>query len=65
MDATLANMRKVQDTGALAYSPVTGEEFSANPSDYFWLAENDVLQDSEGNPMILVRLISYLQKIEG
>ena len=64
MIATVANMRKVQDTGAIAYSPTTGEEYSANPADYWDMNDDTSLKDETGEPMILVRRVSYLEAIE-
>lgn len=56
--ATLANMRAVAAKdrvgSAVAWSPTTGEQCSANPGDYFAREEGDPLRDSEGNSMILV-----------
>ncbi len=52
--ATLANMRVHYSDGVFAYSPTTTEECSANPGDYWFLGDDDVLRDSEDQPMILV-----------
>jgi hypothetical protein len=57
--ATLVNMRAVeaQETaGVFAFSPYTGERYSANPADYFGapLDDNEPLRDLEGEPMLLV-----------
>lgn len=62
--ATVANMKRYEETGspihAVAYSPMTGEEYSATSGDYFWLGENEPLTDEFCNPMILVsRTESY------
>jgi hypothetical protein len=55
MEATLRNMRTHYRPGVLAYSPLTGEEASACPDDYFWLADvpNSPLMDSDEQPMLL------------
>ena len=53
--ATPVNMRKYQDVrGLIAYSPVTGEEYSANAGDYWNWAPDQVMKDQRGNGMILV-----------
>jgi hypothetical protein len=54
MEATLRNMRAHYRNGVFAYSPDTGEECSANPSDYWSLADGDVLTDENDAPMLLV-----------
>lgn len=54
MLATIENIQKYYRTGVVAFSPLTGEEVSANPEDYFYLSPGDVLTDDEGEPMILV-----------
>ena len=52
--ATPENMKKVEGVqGIFAYSPTTGEQSSATPGDYFWAAPDEVLLDSEDQPMIL------------
>lgn len=58
--ATLRNMR-IHDAGrvpghenVIAYSLLTGEEYSATPGDYWHLSQDEPLLDSEGEPMILV-----------
>ena len=52
--ATIESMRAAYKPGVFAYSPATGEQYSANPNDYFWLTDADgPLTDSEGEPMIL------------
>lgn len=52
-EATLANMREHYKNGVFAWSPSTGEEYSANPGDYFMMSEDDVLRDEYGDPMVL------------
>jgi hypothetical protein len=67
--ATVANMRKHyreartvrHEDGPITVFPVqpfafsygTGERYSANPGDYFMLADDEPLRDSEGEPMVL------------
>jgi len=61
--ATLANMRKHYRTGVFAYSLETCEEFSADPSDYFMMDDNDVLRDDEGNPMVLAYRVTEIVEV--
>lgn len=59
--ATLANMRAhyTDDLTVVALSESTGETFSANPRDYWWIGdESDPLVDGEGEPMVLVKRTS-------
>jgi hypothetical protein len=51
--ASLDNMRTYADKGLFAYSPDTGEECSADASDYWYLGPEDVLEDENGRPMVL------------
>lgn len=59
MYATLANMKALSTTmrgyacSVFAYNEWTGEQYSANPGDYWFLADDDCLTDSEGFEMIL------------
>jgi hypothetical protein len=50
--ATVENMRKAKGR-VVAYSPMTGETFSAAPEDYFWLSDKESLLDSVGEPLML------------
>lgn len=51
--ATVENMRKHADRrDVFAYSPLTGERYSAAPGDYFW-AGSEPLTDVNGDAMIL------------
>jgi hypothetical protein len=59
--ATLHNM-KIHDVGrqpgfenVIAHSPITGEEYSAVPGNYWHMADDESLRDETGEPMILVR----------
>lgn len=53
--ASKANMIALQEVpGMFAWSSFTHERYSATPGDYFFLADADVLEDSEGFPMVLV-----------
>jgi hypothetical protein len=63
--ASIGNMRakaiaaKPEEVGTLiAFSPLTGEEYSANPGDYWDMQDKEVLLDSEGEPMILGRQVT-------
>jgi hypothetical protein len=47
-----------------AYSPETDERFSANPNDYWQLADDDPVTDSEGSPMVLAWERSGVEIIE-
>lgn len=53
--ATVENMARVAEScpRAVAYSPSTGEQFSATPNDYFWLGAGEAIIDSEGEPCVL------------
>jgi hypothetical protein len=54
MLATVANMQAHYSGSSLfAFSPLTGEECSANPADYWHMAVDDVLVDAAGEPMLL------------
>ncbi len=55
LQATKRNMEARWDPDVFAYSPATGEEYSAHPGDYFWMEPDGELLDSQGNTMILVR----------
>lgn len=63
--ATVANMRRfeerhprtqpnVEPMRAIAYSPGTGEEYSATSGDYWNQPDDAPLLDHEGEPMLLV-----------
>jgi hypothetical protein len=56
--ATMANMQAYagsHDRAVFAYSPLTGEEYSADPADYFNARADWTMTDAEGEPMILAR----------
>ena len=54
MKATLSNMEKHYQPGVYAYSPYTGEMYSANPRDYFLMDDpEEFLVDGDGNAMLL------------
>lgn len=61
MIASKKNMDRLYRNGVFAYSPRTGEEYSANPGDYWYLASADTLKDSEGKPMVLVTARRVIQ----
>lgn len=58
--ATLRNMREFEDNRhpneprAVAYSPVSGEQCSATPGDYWMLGDDEAIRDLNGEPMLLV-----------
>jgi len=56
MKATVDNMSKIytDNSDCVMYSHDTGEEYSANPADY-WLKGDEVFQDYNGKGMVLVR----------
>lgn len=54
MYATKKNMDRLYRDGVLAYSPRTGEEYSANPGDYWYMAPADAVKDSTGHVMVLI-----------
>jgi hypothetical protein len=59
--ATLANMRAMQAKGArydgpnrlVALNQATGEEFSAHPGDYFYMAPDECLKGKHGRKLVL------------
>lgn len=64
MKATLRNMRENADrSGIVAWSPVTGEEYSADYRDYWYLSEDEPLVDDNGDPMVLA-FNSNIGKVE-
>jgi hypothetical protein len=68
--ATVENMRKAESIApglrVIAFSPLTGEEYSATPGDYWNHPADEPLRDSEGEPMILVnRRVSYVDVLTG
>lgn len=63
--ATVANMRKYHLPGVFAYDPLSGEEYSADPNDYWDARHLDIpLTSSEGNPMYLVRKVTEYRDVE-
>lgn len=55
--ATLENMQRHAAPDVVAYSPETGEVYSAHPGDYWTLGADDYLKDSEGHGMIIAQRI--------
>lgn len=53
MLATIENLKTHYREGLVVFSPTTGEEYSANPEDYFWALPSFTLKDCEGNEMFL------------
>lgn len=62
LPATIENMRLFAERRNLvAFSYITGEEYSANPNDYWNALPGWTMHDSAGEPMILVvRTLQYL-----
>lgn len=59
--ANKANMRRIVEDGVVAYSYDTGEEYSANPHDYYEAPDTWCMRDSNNNPMVLVkRVVTYV-----
>ena len=63
--ATPANMKRFEHVaGLVAYSPTTGEEYSAWAHDYWHYTDNNPLEDANGDPMVLVVRRSYLTDVD-
>ena len=54
MIATIENMLAHYRPGVFAYSPGTGEEYSADPGDYWDAGRGWTMKDAGGEPMVLV-----------
>jgi hypothetical protein len=54
--ATVANMRTYYQPGVFAWCPETGEEYSANPADYWHLTEDTCLHSLVGEMILVVRV---------
>ena len=63
MIASMRNMRALHGPGVVAWSPITGEEYSADPGDYWWADDGWTQLDAEGEPMILVRRRSEMAEV--
>lgn len=71
--ATPANMREVEShqypnarRHVFAYSPTSGEEYSATAEDYWNLPDDEPLRDANGEPMILAhRVTSIVDALTG
>ena len=61
--ATIKNMKKYYRSNIIAWSPITGEQYSANHRDYWAMKDDKCLKDSEGNDMILARKIKMIEPI--
>lgn len=70
MQATPHNMKLLADRakapiaapGIMAYSPTTGEQYSATPGDYWDMPQDRPLIDANGEPMILVsRRVQFVE----
>jgi len=64
MQASIENIRKCGGNGVIAFSPYTGEEYSADPGDYWYAEDSLVLEDEDGNDMELVRKQAIYEVIE-
>jgi hypothetical protein len=67
MIATKANMVKVKNQNipdVFAWSPGLDERVSADPRDYFMMADADYLKDSDGAPMFLAKETTYTNLLE-
>lgn len=66
MFATIENMEKVKDRrDVVAYSPYTGEEYSANWRDYHWqVPAGWRMRDSTRHVMRLVTKTMVIEEIE-
>lgn len=65
MLATPRNMSKVADlAGVMAYSPTTGERYSATEGDYWNRPPDEPLLDSESRPMFLAREVITIEPLE-
>ncbi len=58
--ATIENMRAHHQADVFAFSPLTGEECSSDPADHFLAPAGWTIRDAEGEPMVLVRRVSFL-----
>lgn len=73
--ATRANMRRAQEKRAetgdfnhriFCLSATTGEQYSADPGDYWFLMDDQTVTDSNGEPMVLaIREVRYLDALTG
>lgn len=62
----LPNGGHVEGRRCFAFSPLTGEQYSAEPGDYWTHGDGEPLRDSEGEPMILaVSETRYLDALTG
>ncbi len=68
IEATPENMKRHHDPNnaiesVIAWSPTTGEEYSATPGDYWDADPTKPLVDSDGEPMILVRKVTRMEPV--
>lgn len=62
----LPNGGHVEGRRCFAYSPLTGERYSADAGDYWTLDDETALRDSEGEPMVLaVSETRYFDALDG
>ncbi len=62
--ATVANMRRCEAAGlrVVALDPATGETFSASSGDYFWLGDDWLTSEVDGEPLVLVTVVPRTYK---
>lgn len=62
--ATVENMRRYEGTAGLcAYDPSSGDQYSANPADYWWAEPEYVLRNTQGEALVLVRVKQTIEPI--
>lgn len=67
MIANRVNMEQVEAggvRGVFAYSPLTGERYSATPGDYWNMPPTEALTDEHGEPMILATEETRIVEVE-
>ena len=62
--ASLANMRKFYRPGVFAWSPITGDECSADPRDYFMLSDDAILRDDDGHEMYMAYRVEEISLVD-
>jgi hypothetical protein len=67
--ATVANMRRLEGAGdrdVFAFSPTTGEQYSATAGDYWNRPDDEPLTGEDGEPMVLARrIVRYVDALTG
>jgi hypothetical protein len=67
MIAMIENMEKLAKAGVrgvMAWSPLTGEEYSATAADYWQAPAGWTMLDAEGEPMLLVREVRTMEDVK-